>query len=154
MTRKQKIEYLESYREADQRVRALEWQIEKHQEQIVRCRESMMNPSLAIDGMPHGSPDDPMAKYAIRIEKLERKVLDDIALRQKRIVQCQALQSEIEANLNRMSNRRYSDLLWLYYIDNCTWAQVAERLDCAERHVYRIYERAIQQFDRKVRTCH
>lgn len=85
------------------------------------------------------SPDDPMAAMMDRISK-RCEYID------KRIEKIDQRMDLIKNQINHVPDADCKRLLWLKYIEDKTWREVAEEIETSDRHVYRLHEKSINLF--------
>ena len=114
-------------------------------EQIARKIEELklakMNPSsYRIDGMPRGAGrGGDLSEYAERLDELETRLLHQ--LNEKLCIY-----EEIIDRLDSMKDETESIVLRMRYIHGMKMSQIAGKLDYEERQVYRIYKKALKNF--------
>lgn len=96
--------------------------------------KSIRSPSFS--GMPRGG-------IKITVEDL----IADKLLTEERIQSLKAksdtLKREILAEIDRLDDVRYTDVLELFFIDCLTFEEIAEELGYNERHIVRLYTKAL-----------
>lgn len=128
----EKKEYLRSYRRHGSRIKRIEAEIEE-------IRLMKMYPSAVNnDGMPHGSSQSDLSKYAAELGKLEEK------LYQEGVEQVKTYK-EIECKINQIENENERDVLFYRYIKGLDWWDIAKNMNCSERQVYRFHGKALKK---------
>lgn len=128
----QKKEYLKSYRRAVKREQDI-------LDEIQRLRMDKMFPSVANDGMPHGSSHSDLSDYIAildeQIELLKKERLERIRCYQK-----------IEKQIRQMKDEREQEVLRLKYIRGMGWEEAAVEMKYTWRHIHRIHASALKNF--------
>ena len=128
-------EYLLQYKWLTARLEA----VEKDLDSLRVARESM---SVNYDGMPHGTGiSDKTAKLAAEIVDMESKLLDlRSELWRKRI--------EISDTIGKTKNADYNSLLYMRYIEGCTWEEIAVEMHYTFRWVLVLHGRALDEIQK------
>lgn len=113
-------------------------------EQIAREVEELklakMNPSsYRIDRMPRGARGGDLSEYVERLDKLETRLIH-------KLTEKYCIYTEIIDRLESMKDGTESIVLRMRYISGMKMSQIAEKLEYEERQVYRIYKRALKNF--------
>lgn len=124
-----KKEYLRQYRRHVQRINRIESDLEE-------IRSMKCYPSVNNDGMPHGSSNSDLSSYAALIDAKERELVKEKQMRTKQY-------AKINDCIDLMENEAEKDLLHYRYIKGMSWWEVAEKLECSEREVYRKHGKAL-----------
>ncbi len=128
----QKKEYLKSYRRAIKREQDI-------LDEIQRLRLDKMFPSVASDGMPHGSSHSDLSDYiAILDEQIE-------LLKEERLERARHYQ-KIERQIHQMKNEDEQEVLRLRYILGMKWKEVAAEIDYSWEQTHRIHSSALKNF--------
>ena len=98
------------------------------------------------DGAPRGTAiSDPTAARAMKlVDRLEsyeaelRQVELDLWEKRRHII----------GLINKVEDAKGSRLLYLRYVSGMSWAEIGMELDLSERHLYRLEEAAVQEFNR------
>lgn len=75
----------------------------------------------------------------VRLEEYRSRLLDIIDYSTKR-------REHIMEIISRLKNPTHIRLLWQYYCDGDTWAQIAEDMRISERHIMRLHTNALLAF--------
>lgn len=129
----QKKDFLKSYRRAARKEQRI---LEKIQE----LRMNKMFPSVANDGMPHGSSQSGLDAY---IEKLSERQAELKAIQLEKAI----CKSDIEKLIYNLHNENEQIVLRLHYIDGMTWSNIADELNYSERHIHRIHASALKNIN-------
>lgn len=124
-----KKEYLWRYRKT---VRA----IERIRAELEEIRDMKRGISVVNDGMPHGSGGEDLSGYAAKLDALERSLISERCRR----VKCY---TEITEALEGIKNENEKDVLFYRYIKGMEWWEIAEKMNCCERQVYRFHGKAL-----------
>lgn len=89
---------------------------------------------------------DRVGSAAARIAGLERGIQSDID-------SYVTLRAEITAVIDKVPDSLYVDILYRRYVHGQTWEKIAEEMNYAIRHVYRLHGQALREVSR-VMTCH
>ena len=128
-----KIEYLSRYLRAEQKRELLVQEIEE-------MRSTKMSPfTPQLDGMPHGTERG--GDLSVYMEKLDTLKAENI----RRLSENLRIREEIVLKILEMDVLE-SQVLRLRYIYGMKMWQIAEKLGHEERQVYRIYKRALKDF--------
>ena len=100
------------------------------------------NTSCRLTGMPHNpSPDpSPMATAICKKVDLENEIEKLKDERDALIAQIDLLEDE---TLSKLLTRRY--------VDEAKWDEIMAELGFCERHVFRLHDKAIKDFDKKLK---
>lgn len=127
-----KKEYLRSYQKALRREQDI-------LEEIQQLRMDKMFPSLANDGMPHGSSQSDLSDYAAlldeQIEELKKERLERVRLR-----------SQIEKSIRKMNDEDEQRVLRLRYIKGLKWEEIAIDMGYTWQHVHKKHAKALTNF--------
>jgi hypothetical protein len=128
----QKKEYLRSYRAHVKRIDRIE-------AELLELRSMRVSVSINNDGMPHAHNVTDLSGYAAELDELERKLLEER-------YQCIMAYKDIVRRIKRLRSENELDVLFYRYIKGMDWWEIAEKMDFAERHVYRIHGKALAHF--------
>lgn len=127
----QKKEYLQSYQVAKRDVTRLE-------EQLAELRIGKMSPGSNIgDGQPHAHNATDLSEYAVKVNELEKEILE---ARYLRILAYQRVRNCIE----ELENEREKMLLTYRYIRGLKWEKICVKMDYKWRQVHRIHANALK----------
>ena len=126
--------FLSRYRNNEALIARLAKKIERLEEQAYAMRMS------DISGMPRGS--NGVSNYSFIDDK------QDIEARIQRLTERgKVYKKEILEKIDILEDTRYADVLELYFIECCDFADIAKRLNYSERHVRRLYARGIDAIE-------
>lgn len=128
-----KKEYLRGYREHVRRINRIEAELAELR--IMRASLSVNN-----DGMPHGTGQSDLSRYAAKLDQLEREL---IAERYDRIM----TYKDIARRIKRLKSENEKDVLFYRYIKGLDWWEIAEKLRYSERWVHKIHGKALAHFE-------
>ena len=123
--------------------RYIEQEINAKLDHQAKLNSIIYKATSTLSDMP-GSPSRDVTKRERAIAKvidLEKEIDEDI----DRLVDTKR---EISKLIRRIDNSSYRLLLELRYINMATWEKIAEELDVAVRHVYRMHGNALLEADR------
>lgn len=130
----QKKEYLREYRKHAKRIKRIESELEE-------IRSMKQYPAAKIgDGMPHGSNNSDLSDYAAVLDKMEHD------LERERFLKIKSY-TEINKYISLLKSETERDLLHYRYIKGMAWWEVAEKMECSEREVYRKHGKALNNFE-------
>lgn len=132
ISNEEKKEYLNSYRDAQQEVKRIEYKIKE-------LRMMKMFPSVVIDDMPHGSGKSDLSDYA---EKLDELINTYTKERYKRIM----LFKEITDQIEQLGNDRERQVLFERYIKGEKWERICVNIGLNWTHTHRIHKKALENF--------
>lgn len=133
---KEAEDYLRNYNDLLSAVDNLKREISEIDEDLVCIK------NIDYSGMPHGSgsalPDDKLVNKLYRKQKAE----EELESTQKAIKRV----NEVLEGLNvGEGNEKHEEVLRLFYIENARGQALEKKLDCSERHAYRLKGRAIRR---------
>lgn len=137
------VKCLEEIARIDARRANLRDTIDTIREEVATIRSSWS------DGEPKGSAlSDPTAIRAMKlVEKLDayeaelRAIELDLWSRRRHII----------GLINQIEDAKGSRLLYLRYVSGMSWAEIGMELDLSERHLFRLEEVALKQFEEVVK---
>lgn len=109
------------------------------EEQLAELRASKISPSLISDGMPHGTSLSDLSDYAVKVDELERELIQK---RYDRICSFQKVQAAIEA----VEDEAEKDLLTYRYLRGMKWEEIAVKMGYTWRHTIRVHGQALENF--------
>lgn len=134
MTYKEKLVWLNRYREAERLYQRYSYQLAEAQ---TATRHTTQN----ISAMPGGGGDGQnLARAVEREEEAERKCYAQLAI-------CDQLFAEIDTVLNQLTSNRAYCILRQHYLNCLTWEKIAEEADLSTRRVYAIRREAVEQLE-------
>ena len=126
-----KKEYLKSYQRSVKREKDI-------LEEIQRLRLDKMFPSVANDGMPHGSRQTDLSDYAAVLDEM----IED--LKQERLKRVQR-QQEIEHRIRQIKDEDEQRVLRLRYIKGLKWEEVAVEMGYSWQWTHKIHAEALKK---------
>lgn len=114
-------------------------------EQELTLKEFMINPqklTSVISDMPKGGGQSDLSDVLVRYERLRNKIIPQLqeTLRLYDIIIDQIL---------HMENKEFSYILYAYYVNGKSWKTIAGDVDYSWRHLMRIKELALEEFERE-----
>lgn len=127
--------YLRRYLEAKRKQEVLEKEIDE-------LRIERMTPSgLKQDGMPRGSGSGgDLSEYAARLDEMDRELRHQLCEKLR-------IRKEIVERMESMKDESESLVLRMRYIHGMKMDQIADKIECEERTAYRIFKKAIKNFE-------
>lgn len=123
------------------RIRA---QITKSEAEMQGLRLSMLPGAIRYDkDKIQTSPDDPMTKYAARMDDLTRKITE---LKNEYM----DAQDEVVDLANTLDDPQ-SVIITLRFISGCDFSEIAKSLHMSERQMFRYYKQATDELGKR---CH
>ena len=139
MTREEKIEFLSRYKEIDDEINRLCEELS-----VWRARVTKITPTYS--SLPKGSQQDDKLQSAIeKIMELEQEINAEINVLQK-------TRKAIVLAVCTIQDRSLRKLLALRYLnrkENLTWEQIANRMNYAGRHIFRLHNLALDMIQLK-----
>ena len=139
MTRVEKIEFLSRYKEIDDEINRLCEELS-----VWRARVTKITPTYS--SLPKGSQQDDKLQSAIeKIMELEQEINAEINVLQK-------TRKAIVLAVCTIQDRSLRKLLALRYLnrkENLTWEQIANRMNYAGRHIFRLHNLALDMIQLK-----
>lgn len=129
----QKKEYLKGYIKAKNREALIK-------DQIQQLRLDTMFPALQGDGMPRGSSQKDLSDYTAKIESLMEEL-------KKEWVESVIRYERIRKAINKMNDEQEKEALTRYYILREKWKEIKNKMGVSEAKLYRIYDRALENFE-------
>ena len=124
-------DYLNYGRVADKKIRFVERQIEE-------LEISKKYPSMANDGMPHGSSQKDLSDYIVAKERLQNKLLGIRTREMER-------KNDILDKLEKMDMKE-AEVLRMFHLERMLIRDIAEEMGYSEQHIHRIHSKALQYF--------
>ena len=124
-------DYLNYGRIADKKIRFVERQIEE-------LETSKKYPSMASDGMPHGSSQKDLSDYIVAKERLQNKLLGIRTREMER-------KNDILDKLETMDMKE-AEVLRMFQLERMLIRDIAEEMGYSEQHIHRIHSKALQNF--------
>lgn len=81
--------------------------------------------------------------------RLENQVVEIVDLEsdiKREIREYAKMRKEMKKAISLQEDENERLLLTLRYIENLTWEEISEKMDCSTRHVYRLHKIALQNF--------
>lgn len=123
-------EYLKQYRRITEQIRQLD-------NDVAELMEERSSIQIRTDGMPGGN------EVAKRVEELAIRIVD---LEKQNLAKRNELLSkreEVRQIILAVPNAKLSKLLDLRYVHGKTWEEIADEIETATRHVYRLHGLAL-----------
>lgn len=128
-----KKEYLKGYIQAKHKEALIK-------DQIQQLRLDTMFPALQGDGMPRGSSQKDLSDYYAKIESM----MEDL---KKEWIESVIQYEKIKKAINKIENEREKEALTRYYIIGEKWKEIKNKMGVSEAKLYRIYDRALENFE-------
>ena len=128
-------EYLSQYRKLELKIASKERELEDLRAKLEGCSSRQMG------GMPRttGKSSDPIGDAVTKIVAMQMEINEEI---DKSI----DLRREITARIDRLDNETYAALLRYRYVMMMKWEEIGERMNYAERQIYRLHGYALAEF--------
>lgn len=122
--------------------------IDSKLKQIENLKSLATRVTSVFSDMPHSStPDNQrLEKTIAEIVDLENEISTDIG----RLID---LKREINSAINSVENPEHRTLLEMRYLNFQTWEQIAVKLNCDVRHVYRLHGQILVKIKKYI-ECH
>lgn len=134
MTYKEKLVWLNRYREAERLYKRYSYQLAEAQTATRRITQN-------ISAVPGGSGDGQnLARAVEREEEAERKVYAQRAV-------CDKLFAEIDPVLRQLDDNRNYSILRRYYLDLQTWERIADETNYSVRRIYAIRKSCVERLN-------
>jgi flagellar biosynthesis chaperone FliJ len=114
--------------------------IEVKLEKLARYRDSKTIISDYITPGSGGSTGSAVETCVLQIEKLEKKIVDEINELTK-------LKADIERKVKKLEKDELREVIEYRYICGMKWSEVAESMAYTKEHIYRLHRKALQEFD-------
>lgn len=134
-----KKEYLRGYRKHGRKIKRIEAELEE-------IRLMKMNPSMNNDGMPHGSSQSDLSKYASELDELENELY-------KEGVEQLKMYKDIKSRINELIDEDEREVMFYRYIKGLEFWEIAKNVGYSERHVKRLHGKALEKI-KDVTPCH
>ena len=132
----EKKEYLKEYIRKTRKIESLEEQ----KKSIIELAKSAK--AVGYDDMPHAHKETDLSDYMVRLENITERI-DELKK------ELYSILADIEEQIMKMKDGNESKVLHKKYIEFKDWEQIAEEIDKSLRHVYRIHEKALSNFEMK-----
>lgn len=128
-------EHLEQLIEKDNTIR-------RKRQRLETLRSVAMNLSVEYkdEAVQRTREMHPLEKIMAKIIDLEREIDDDV----NSLVD---LKAEVWELLDRLTDERYKQLLWLKYAERKTWKEIGIALEYTDRYAKMLQPRALQSFE-------
>ena len=124
--------WLNRYREAEKRYYLLS-------DRLAEAQEATRHITQNLSAAPGSSKDSQsLARAVEREEEAERRAYEQRAV-------CDRLFIEIQEELSRIQDEKAYTVLYKYYLDCLTWAQIAKDMNYSLRMVYVLRRRAFEE---------
>ena len=100
----------------------------------------MMLPALQGDGMPRDSSQKDLSDCYAKIESLTDEL-------KKEWIESVIQYERIRKAINKMSDEQEKEALTRYYILREKWKEIKNKMGVSEAKLYRIYDRALENFE-------
>ena len=134
-------EYLEQAYRIDER-------IESKLSQIETLKSLAARVNSVFSDMPHSSTPDNQ-----RLEKTIAEIIDLENEINSNIRELLVLKNDITAMINVIPDIRQRTILEMRYLNFMTWKQIATKIDCDVRHIYRLHRQALVKIKKYI-ECH
>lgn len=114
--------------------------VQQMESDIVALRSEKMSVSHVLDGMPRGSERKDLSDYMVKLEELEKKLLQ---ARYKRIM----VYTRIFDSIEMLPDDLEKELLTYRYLKGYTWDRIADVMQYSYAQIHRIHRRALEHFD-------
>ncbi|MBQ8647441.1 MAG: sigma-70 family RNA polymerase sigma factor [Oscillospiraceae bacterium] len=132
MTYEDKKDWLNGYRRALRRQRALELEVERLQAEAERVTP-LLTPALGRGGSGGGRLPMAVERIIESRQDLERQIFD-----------CQRVRAQIMAAIATVPDERLQDVLRLKYISGLTYECIAEQLNCSDKWAKHLHRKAVE----------
>ena len=125
---------LNRVRHTAERVRSLEWRIQRLKDQVTQC-------TAQLTGMPHGgSSADRMAEYVAQAEQLQERYT-------KLVLELTQEQLRIERAFDRLPEQqaRIMRLRYIDYTNEYSWRKISRVVHLSEGHCANIHTAALKR---------
>jgi len=145
MTSQEKKQWLQKYRDIESIIARTDKRINAKFMQIEQLRSLAERTTSVLTGMPHGGGYKSRDDIYIKLADLGNEVNEDIDdyVDDKRIAE--KLQNEIMLTISAIEDVTLQKLLWLRYIDGCTFEQIACDMNYCIMHIWRLHGQALQK---------
>lgn len=113
------------------------------EQRLMEIREDMKNPIKAVGYSPIEAPTNQIsegaASFTFRTSDCELKIYEQADQATKYLLKIM----DIMDYLDKQSDER--EALELYYIDGCTWEDVAEKMDVSRRQVFNLRRAGLEK---------
>lgn len=134
MTYKEKLVWLNRYREAERLYQRYSYQLAEAQTATRRITQN-------LSAVPGGSGDGQnLARAVEREEEAERKAYAQRAA-------CDKLFAEIDPVLRQLDDNRNYSILRRYYLDLQTWERIADETNYSVRRIYAIRKGCVERLN-------
>ena len=122
--------------------RRIKSQIVVAEKDLADLRLSMYPSAVRYDtDKVQSSPTDPMARYAERVDELQRRIKQ---------LQIQYLEARDEiANVAVHLEYKQQEVIMLRYVARCSWRMIAFELGCTEDWVFKLHRKAVKNLEKK-----
>ena len=134
MTYKEKLVWLNRYREAERLYK-------RYSYQLAEAQTATRNITQNLSAVPGGSGDGQnLARAVEREEEAERKAYAQLAA-------CDKLFAEIDTVLRQLDDNRNYSILRRYYLDLQTWERIADETNYSVRRIYAIRKGCVERLN-------
>lgn len=89
-----------------------------------------------------GATSDKLGNCVARIIDMQNQIIADTD-------RLEELRVEIVARIDLLDNPKYRDLLMLRYVNDMTFEEIADTMDCTRRWITKLHGRALHEFSTK-----
>jgi|GEM_PF-5333467 len=114
-------------------------------EQELTLKEFMLNPqklTAVISDMPKGGGQSDLSDVLVRYEELKETIIPELNETLKKY-------HAIVGQILHMENKSFSHILYAYYVNGKSWKAISDDVDYSWRHLMRIKELALEEFERE-----
>ena len=119
------------------RVRRINERITRLLEEKRRWRDLALCRSPGISPAPGGGPTVKPEDKMLEVEEEINQEIDHL----------QEVRKEVKGAISGVEDDTLRTLLEYRYLDGLTWEQVAERIPCTERWVYKLHKKALKKIN-------
>lgn len=132
-------EYLQQIHKAEGKIKRME----RSRQQLRANLYSIGSVSgeMSPDKVQSSTAGDAMEKLIAKVDMLEREIIREIA-REKRLIR------RISAEIERVPDDRYKNILQMRYIMCWKWERIAVDMDLDIRYVYKLHGAALREFEK------
>lgn len=124
-----KKDYLRGYRKHGKRIKRIELEIEE-------IRNMKMYPSMNNDGMPHGSGQSDLSKYAAELREKEDNLYYEGVEQVKTY-------NDISSKIKLLEDEDERDVLFYRYIKGLRFWEIAQIMGYSEDWIYKLHGKAL-----------
>lgn len=116
--------------------------IQSRKQRIMYLLEQTQKITSTLSNMPRGTSamQDKMAENLVKMMDMQNEVLDALVERERRL-------NEIVSEIEKLDSK-YRNVVYLHYIENKTWEQVADTMNYERDYVCRLNGIALEKLKR------